>query len=240
MKKSLITLAVLSSLSFGALSAGYQAGDIVVRGGATLINPDSGKSGVSLYGNVPNVGEVNGEVPLSLSVDDNTQLGLNFVYFLDSNWAVELLAATPYTHDVTIHDPTALTEVVFGANVDGATLAEVSHLPPTLSAIYYFDSASKFKPYVGVGLNYTIFFEEDFKSAPKSLGFNSLDLDSSFGLSAQIGADYELSDNWHINASVRYIDIDTDVDFKIGDSIKGSATVNVDPMVYSLMLGYKF
>ncbi|NMP30833.1 outer membrane beta-barrel protein [Thalassotalea sp. M1531] len=240
MKKSLITLAVLSSLSFGALAQGYQAGDFVVRGGATLIDPDSGKADVSLYGNVPNVGEINGAVPLSVSVDDNTQLGLNFVYFFDSNWAVEVLAATPYTHDVTIHDSTGLTEVVFGANVDGATLAEVTHLPPTVSAIYYFDSSTAFKPYVGLGVNYTVFFDEEFKSAPKSLGFNDLEADGSFGLSPQIGFDYELTDKWHINASVRYIDIDTDVSFKIGDGIKGKAEVDVDPMVYSIMLGYKF
>ncbi len=39
---------------------------------------------------------------------------------------------------------------------------------------------------------------------------------------------------------MRYIDIDTEANFKIGDAIKGSADVAVDPMVYSVMLGYKF
>ena len=56
----------------------------------------------------------------------------------------------------------------------------------------------------------------------------------------QVGADYELNDNWHVNASARYIDIGTDVNFKIGEDIKGSANVDVDPIVFSLMLGYKF
>ncbi|WP_286263905.1 OmpW/AlkL family protein [Thalassotalea atypica] len=233
MTKKILTLALLSSLSVAAFSQGYQAGDIVVRGGATLIDPDSDKTGVY-------VEALGGDTPLTVSVDDNTQLGLNFVYFIDNNWAVELLAATPYTHDVKIQDPQGISEGVFGVNVDGLTLAEVTHLPPTLSAIYYFDSASKFKPYVGLGINYTIFFEEEFKSAPKSLGFNSLDADTSFGLSPQVGFDYEIDNSWHVNASVRYIDIDTDVSFKIGDDIKGSAEIDVDPMVYSIMLGYKF
>ena len=232
MKKNVLTLALLSTLSVSAF-ADYKAGDIVVRGGATNIDPNSNKAGVY-------VEALGGNTPLSLSVDDNTQLGLNFVYFYDNNWAVEVLAATPYTHDISIHDPQGISEGVFNVNVDGAQLAETTHLPPTISALYYFDTASNFKPYVGVGVNYTIFFEEEFKSAPKSLGFNDLELDSSFGLSAQVGADYLLNDQWHVNASIRYIDIDTEASFKIGDAIKGSADVEVDPMVFSLMLGYKF
>ena len=106
-------------------------------------------------------------------------------------------------------------------------------------SLYYFDSASDIKPYVGVGINYTIFFDEDFKNTPKSLGFSELELDSSFGISVQIGADYQLDDKWHVNASARYIDIGTEANFKIGD-VKGSASIDVDPMVYSIMLGYKF
>lgn len=233
MKKSLLALTVLSALSLSTIAADYQAGDIVVRGGITLVDPNSDKSSVV-------VEALGGTTPLTLSVDDNSQLGLNFLYFYDSNWAVEVLAATPFTHDVTIHDPQGISEGLFGANVDGATLGEVTHLPPTVSALYYFNTASKLKPYVGLGINYTIFFDEEFKSTPESLGFNNLELDGSFGLSAQIGADYILDDKWHINASARYIDINTEANFKIGSDTKGSADIDVDPMVFSIMLGYKF
>ncbi|WP_286234205.1 OmpW/AlkL family protein [Thalassotalea sediminis] len=233
MKKGLITLAVLSSLSVGAIAQGYQAGDLVVRGGVTNVNPNSDKAGVY-------VGALGGNTPLAVSVDDNSQLGLNFVYFYDSNWAIEVLAATPFTHDIIIHDAQGISPGIFDVNVDGATLGETTHLPPTISAVYYFDTDTAFKPYVGAGLNYTIFFDEDFKKAPKSLGFNDLALDSSFGYALQVGADYQLDDNWHLNASVRYIDIDTEATFKIGDEIKGSADVDVDPVVFSLLVGYKF
>lgn len=233
MKTNLLTLAVLSALSLPAFAADYQAGDFVVRGGITLVDPNSDKTDVV-------VEALGGKTPLSISVDDNSQLGLNFLYFYDKNWAIEVLAATPFTHDVTIHDPQGISEGLFGANVDGATLGEVTQLPPTVSALYYFDTASKFKPYLGLGINYTIFFDEEFKSTPKSLGFNNLELDGSFGLSAQIGADYLIDDKWHINASARYIDINSEANFKIGDAIKGSADIDVDPMVFSIMLGYKF
>jgi outer membrane protein len=224
MKKTLLTIALLSSLSTVALA--NQAGDILIRGGATMVSPDSGKSAISLGGSSAN--------GMSLSVDDNTQLGLNFVYFFDSNWAIELLAATPFTHDVTIHDPKGT------LGVDGAKLAEVTQLPPTLSALYYFDTGTVVKPYIGAGINYTIFFDEKFESAPKSLGLSNLELDGSFGYSVQVGADYEIDENWSLNISARYIDISTDVSFDVGGDSIGSASVDVDPMVYSVMLGYKF
>jgi outer membrane protein len=224
MKKTLLTIALLSSLSTAAFA--NQAGDILIRGGATMVSPDSGKSPILLGGSADN--------GMSLSVDDNTQLGLNFVYFFDSNWAIELLAATPFTHDVTIHDPKGT------LGVDGAKLAEVSHLPPTLSALYYFDTGTALKPYVGAGLNYTIFFDEEFEAAPKSLGLSNLELDGSFGYSVQVGADYEIDKNWSVNVSARYIDINTDVTFDVGGDPIGSSSVDVDPMVYSVMLGYTF
>jgi len=232
MKKSLLAIALLSSLSTVALA--NQAGDILIRGGATMVTPDSGQSAILLGGS--------NATGASLSVDDNTQLGLNFVYFFDSNWAVELLAATPFTHDVTLHDPTAGLGDALGvpAGLDGAKLAEVTHLPPTLSALYYFDTGTAFKPYVGLGINYTIFFDEEFESAPKSLTLSNLELDGSFGYSVQVGADYDLGDNWSVNVSARYIDISTDATFAVGDANIGKASIDVDPMVYSVMLGYTF
>lgn len=225
MKKKLLTLAALSTLSLSAVASDYKAGDIVIRGGATMVSPDSGKSSIYLGG---------ADSTMSLTVDDNTQLGLNFVYFYDNNWAIEVLAATPFTHEVTIQDPNAV------LGVDGAKLAEVTQLPPTISALYYFDTRSKFKPYVGAGLNYTVFFDEEFESAPESLGLSDLELEGSFGFALQIGADYQINDKWHVNASARYISIESEATFDVaGDNI-GKADVDVNPMVYSLMLGYKF
>ncbi len=220
MKKTLLSSALLSLLVLSPLASANQAGDILVRGGLTMITPDSAHSAVLLGGD---------DSGMTLSVDDNSQLGLNFVYFFDSNWAVEVLAATPFTHDVKLQ-----------AGDTETTLADVTHLPPTVSALYYFDTNSAFKPYVGAGINYTIFFDEEFDSAYQDAGFSNLDLDGSFGLSVQVGVDYEINEKWHINASARYIDIDTDATFSVGGDNIGAASIDIDPMVYSIMVGYKF
>lgn len=220
MKKHLLSLAVISTLTLSSTAFANKAGDILLRGGLTNVNPSSDKAEVKLDGT--NSG-------LKVSVEDNSQLGLNFVYFFDSNWAVEVLAATPFEHDITIH-----------AGGDTDTLATVKHLPPTISALYYFDTNSAFKPYVGAGLNYTVFFDEDFKSDYAGAGFSDLSLDDSFGYAVQVGTDYQLDKQWSLNASVRYIDIATDADFKVADVIKGTTSVDIDPVVFSLMVGYKF
>ncbi len=218
-----------------------QAGDILVRGGITSVNPDSSKSAVILNGS---------DTTMSLFVDDNAQLGLNLVCFFDSNWVIEVLAATPFKHDIMVDT---------GAGV--AKLGETKHLPPALSVLYYFDTNSAFKPYVGVGINYTFFFEDSFNPAltgPDSptivsisdgtttpvgapLDASDLNLHNSWGLSAQVGVDYQVDENWSINASARYIDIDTKASFTaVGGAVPGHVSVDVDPMVYSLMVGYKF
>ncbi|GLX80552.1 OmpW/AlkL family protein [Thalassotalea eurytherma] len=231
MKKNLLAVAVLSSLSLSAFAGGYQAGDMVLRGGLVNVQPDSAEFTILAGGAPVDIGLGN----LMASVEDDTQVSLNFVYFLDSNWAVEVLAATPFSHDITV-------------NLGDGTktnLGETKHLPPTVSALYYFDTNSNFKPYVGAGINYTFFFEDDFNPAmegPDSpLNLSDLNLTNSWGLSAQIGVDYYFNENWSINASARYIDIDTTAKFQaLGGTVPGYVDVDIDPMVYSLQVGYKF
>lgn len=170
-----------------------------------------------------------------MNVDNNTQLGLNIAYFFTDNWNVEVLAATPFSHDIGIGG--------------GINLGSTKHLPPTVTANYFFaDPAAKFQPYAGIGINYTIFFDEEFNDGTVGVikdaagaTISDLDLDASFGLSAQLGADYQLSDNMFINASIRYIDIETEADFKVNGADLGKIeTVDIDPWVYTISVGYKF
>ncbi len=216
MKKTTLCAALVAAL-FAGQSLAYETGDWIVRGGLTNVAPDESSSNVFVDGSDLGVG---------VNVNNNTQLGLNVAYFVTPNWAVELLAATPFSHDI-------------GLNTVGA-LGSTKHLPPTVTANYYFaDSGATFQPYAGIGLNYTVFFDEEFTAANKDAGFSDLDLDPSLGLSAQLGFDYMLNDGWHLNASVRYIDISTEATFKLGNA-SGKVDVDIDPFVYTLSLGYRF
>lgn len=206
------------------LASAHEAGDWIVRGGLTTVAPDESSSNIVVGGTDLGVG---------LTVDNNTQLGLNVAYFLTDRINVELLAATPFTHDVnfSVTDPLGT----------GNKLGEVTHLPPTVSVNYYLnDPSSAFQPYVGAGVNFTIFFDEEFTSANEAAGLEDLSLDNSFGLSAQVGFDYQLNKTWHVNASVRYIDINTEASFNLSGTEGSVADIDINPWVYTVSVGYTF
>jgi outer membrane protein len=216
----------LIALSVAAAAPGayaFQQGDFIVRAGLTTVSPDDSSSNIF----------VGSDLGVNLSVGDDTQLGLNVAYFVSDRLNIEVLAATPFTHDVNfgVSDPLGT----------GDRLGEVTHLPPTITLNYYFNNpSSAFQPYVGAGINYTVFFDEDFTSANDAAGLKNLSLDNSFGLSAQLGVDYMVNDQWFINGSVRWIDIDTEASFNLNGTPGNVNSIEIDPMVYTISLGYRF
>lgn len=148
------------------------------------------------------------------TINDNTQLSLTVEYFIRDNLGIELLAATPFSHDITIA---------------GVGEAETKHLPPTLSLNYHLPTKSKWKPYAGIGINYTTFFEEQ-----TSLG--SLKLDDSWGVAAQIGLDYQVSDNGALRINARWMDIDTKA--YLDGAFIGKA--EIDPVVLGVSYVHRF
>ena len=219
-------LLLIPALLAASIAQAHQAGDIIVRAGAVTVDPRE-DSGSLKFDGVKSPGT-------GATLDSDTQLGLNFAYMLTDNVGIELLAATPFSHEVGVKGLGGL---------DGK-LADIKHLPPTLSLVYYpLNGESAFKPYIGAGINYTTFFDEDLSSARKAQDFSGLELDDSWGLALQVGADYMLSDNWMVNAQVRYIDIETDATVKGPGALnieKTKVSVDVDPWVYMVGLGYKF
>lgn len=223
MKK--FVLGALAAAAIGGVNsaAAYQAGDMIVRVGAVTVDPHEKSTSAMLNGST-DVGNV--------GLDSDTQLGLTGTYMITDQVGLELLAATPFTHKVTG------TSGVVG----GKTIATVSHLPPTLSAQYYFLSpSSKVQPYVGLGLNYTTFFDEDVSSDIESTlgGKSRIELDDSFGLAGQIGLDAQFDDHWALNVAVWYIDIDTKATIE-SPAGRVNTDVSVDPFVYMIGAAYKF
>ncbi|MGB2064064.1 MAG: OmpW family outer membrane protein [Marinomonas gallaica] len=201
--KTVTKFALLSAAIVSApFAMGHEAGDMFVRGGLINVMPDESSTG------------------LDLGVGNDLQVGLTATYMYSDNVGIELLAATPFTHDVTL--------------AGAGKIGEVSHLPPSLMAQYYFGNAeSTVRPYVGAGLNYTVFFDEETTGA---IAGTDLDLDNSFGLALQAGVDYNISKNLFVNASLWYMDISTDVKL---DGVK-SAELDIDPLGFMASVGYTF
>lgn len=202
-KKVISALVMGASLVTAANCMAYESGDMVLRVGLANVNPNTS----------------NDTVVAGLDVEDNTQIGLAGTYMLTNNIGIELLAATPFKHDITLN---------------GAKVGETKHLPPTLSLQYYpMESGSAFQPYIGVGINYTAFFSE---STTGALAGTELELEDSWGLSAQLGVDYSINDQWLVNAAVWRMDIDTNVEVD-GADLGG---LEIDPTVFMVGMGYKF
>ena len=89
----------------------------------------------------------------------------------------------------------------------GAKVADTTLFPPTIMVQYHFDMG-KIKPYVGAGVNYTVFFD--------NYGTN-LKLNNAWGAAVQAGVDYHLTGNWFANVDFKKFWIGTDY------SISGTA-----------------
>ena len=231
MRTSILASSVLALAIAAPAVQAHQAGDIIVRAGAVTVQTHENTSGVKGdRGTLASLGNIGGKT----SINNDTQLGLNFAYMVTDQWGIELLAATPFKHDAKISG-TMVPSVADGK------LGSFKHLPPTLSAVYYpLNNDSAFQPYVGAGINYTWFFDESVGGDAKQRGFTSMKIKNSWGLAAQVGADYMLTDKLMINGQIRYIDIDTTA--YASHSTLGRAKVDVDvkPWVYMVGLGYKF
>ncbi|XNM70459.1 OmpW family outer membrane protein [Escherichia coli] len=161
--KKLAAVALVLELPSGGVWA-HEAGEFFIRAGW---RPSGQRKGLITY-----LGSLG-----SFNVHNNTQLGLTFTYMATDNIGIELLAATPFRHKV-------------GTGPTG-NIATVHQLPPTLMAQWYFgDAQSKLRHYIGAGINYTTFFDNDFNDTGKKAGLSDLSVDDSWGAAGQVGLDY--------------------------------------------------
>ena len=232
MKRVLVgsTFALLS-LTLAGPAIAHEAGQWIFRAGVGQVAPKSDNLSETVVDGGTTIG-------LALEVDSGTSLTLSGTYMFTPNWAFDILAAWPFTHDVkaAVSIDDGVDQLSFSTKI-----AEVEHLPPTFSVQYHFMPDAEFQPYVGLGVNFTTFTSEKFTNIVvegENLGTlgDSLSLDNSFGIATQLGADWMLNDNWLVNLDVRWISIESDLTV---DGLE-IGTVEIDPWVYSLNVGYRF
>lgn len=155
---------------------------------------------------------------LDTDVDNAYVPEVDLTYFFTKNIAAELIAATA-EHTVTAGD-----------NV----LGDAWILPPTLTVQYHFQPDEKFSPYVGAGLNYSLFYGED-----DADGFTGLEVDGGVGYALQAGFDYWINDNWGVNFDAKYVDLDVDVEVNNGSQLHAN-DVDLNPWILGAGVSYRF
>ncbi len=210
---------VLCLFSMDLLAA--KTGDLIVRGRVINISPNvDSDDALGAGSNTP------------VDVDSATTVEVDFTYMLNPNVGLELILATT-KHDITME----------GSLSSLGKIGETGVLPPTLTAQYHFSPNASTRPYAGVGVNYTLFYDEDTTSSLTnglSAGSTSLDLESSFGLALQAGVDIDLSGGWFFNADVKYIQIGTEATVKADGVTAAKFDVDIDPWVFGIGFGKLF
>ena len=168
---------------------------------------------------------IGGDVEISTAVVPE----LDFTYFFNDNWSAELILGT------TKHDVNTLSSDLspIGGSADAdVDLGSVWLLPPTLTLQYHF-ATEGFRPYLGAGLNYTIFYGVDEGDVV------NVEYDNAVGFAFQGGFDYDLNEKWFLNLDVKQILLSTDVKVDAGAAVVG-ADVDINPLIIGFGIGMKF
>lgn len=208
--KMKLALALLAAAGMLSSTVAQAETPWLVRARAVYLDWDNqNKDGLQNVG----VGKVEAETRWIPEVDIS--------YFFTKNLAAELVLTWPQQVDI---KTAALGKI-----------GSVDALPPSLLLQYHFTDLGMFKPYVGVGLNYTLFTKDSFHSSKLGGAKVSVDNDS-VGVVGQLGADFLIDKNWSVNVDVKYVQMETDV--KLNNGKIGKLELN--PVTWGIGVGYRF
>jgi outer membrane protein len=206
MRRSLKLIALGLGLCAGFPVLAQQEGSWLVRARAVYLDFDNGQSS----------GLKQALGGIKVEADSRWIPEVDITYFFTPNIAAELVLTYPQKIDIDI------------GNIGKGT---IKALPPSLLAQYHFTNFGAFKPYVGAGLNYTIFSKRS-----NILNHDASVSKDSFGLVGQLGFDYSFSKNWSLNVDAKSVQMDTDV--KVGGTKIGS--IDLNPWLIGVGVGYRF
>ena len=107
-------------------------------------------------------------------------------------------------------------------------------MPPTVTAQFHPLPASRFSPYIGVGVNYSVFYGE---GGSLSAPVNKVVVKNAWGWALNAGIDYELSPRWVINVDAKKLFLDPRVSVNSGAIM---ARADLDPWIVGAGIRYRF
>lgn len=225
--KQMISIAAVTLVAAMAWAApasaqerqGIEAGDVLLRVRGILVAPTGGSGGIAPT--------FPGE---KVSVDTAVMPEVDLTYMATDNIGFELIAAT------TKHTASGKTGTTGGIG----DLASTWVLPPTLTVQYHLNPQGKIRPYVGGGINYTVFYNEKASAGLKSaVGPTSVHMSDSVGWAAQAGIDIDLTKRVFLNLDVKYIDMDTKATLRTTAIGTQTVKVHLDPVVVGVGFGIR-
>jgi outer membrane protein len=218
--RAIATVALGAAMLAGSAPALAEAGDWQIRGRFLVVAPQDSSGDV--------LPAFPGE---EVSVNEAYTPELDFTYFVTDNLGLELILAT------TKHSAFGKT----GTTGSVGKLLDTWVLPPTLTLQYHFAPEASFRPYVGAGVNYTIFYNSRAAgSLEAAVGDTDVSLSDSFGWALQGGADIPLNDKLFLNFDVKYIDMSTKARLTTTAIGRQSVKVDINPVDVGFGVGMRF
>lgn len=214
-KNALVACTALAAISFWAAANPAAAADLSERMGTS----SPWQIRVRALGVIPEDKGTITQIPgANLSYSNSVVPELDISYFFTDNIAAELILGTTNAK-------------IYGAPGLGQ-VGETWILPPTLTLQYHFTNLGAFKPYVGAGLNYTVFYSQ------KGVGaLTDIDVKDTFGFAAQVGFDYMFDEHWGVNFDVKKLFLEPKWTGN-GGALSGKAKLN--PWLIGAGFTYKF
>jgi outer membrane protein len=224
-----LTTALAAGLAATAFTAPAfaKAGDWIFRARAIMVAPtDKGNNGPVR----PNLTDYSADVTTAYTPE------IDITYMVTDNIGVELIAATAK------HSAKLAAFRNLGGPLEGAKAADTWVLPPTLTVQYHFNPEGAYRPYIGLGLNYTMFYAERASETLKGVtgAGTKVGIDDSVGYSVQAGIDIPINETFFINLDVKYIQIDTKARFKNMAIPNQTVKIDLDPIVAGIGVGMRF
>ncbi len=217
MKTKTLLIIMIAMIATIAIPAAADSGDWIVRLRGISVNPDDSSEGI-------------GDTGSTVAVDSAVTVEVDVTYMFAKSFGLELIAAT------TGHDLSAT-----GGALNGADLGSVKVLPPTLTLQWHpFGEAGLLDFYIGAGINWTYFYSYDLSDDLAGLGVTDISFSNSFGFAGDIGLSVYIGDHFHINGDIKYIQIQTDADIKVGADTLDKVKTDINPFVFGLGVGWKF
>ena len=178
---------------------------------------------------------------ISIEVRDKTTPFISFTREINDQWDLELALGVPPTHDIGLKVNNASLPASSQA-LSGQVGARVRQVAPTLFANYKFlEKTSAFRPFVGIGINYTRFDNTSSNAVGNALngGATSISLEDSVGLALQGGVVYRFNELWSVSAALATAQVKSKITTNtLG--IERTADIRFKPRVFTVAVGYSF
>lgn len=185
------------------------------------------------------IGVIGGDAKISNSFIPE----LDFTYFFNRHFAAELILGTT-RHKVSTAGSNL--SAIGGPGSADINLGKVWLLPPTLTFQYHMP-IGKFNPYLGAGVNYTIFYSADAGPTVKAVSY-----EDKFAFAAQAGFDFDIAKNVFLNIDLKKIFLNTTATVDASNLTPGTnpslapvlsniqSDVKIKPWLLGVGIGYKF